>query len=198
MKRLLNGLVYLSLGFGFAYAWMSPLRPGAEPWILGAIAVVIVELPVAVLIGPVLLAATKDRKPGIARLLAPGALLLQGAAYVILYYLWRAESAPLQIGLGYAATVALRCIDLASSGKEALVLHTARMMVWFASIVLAMLATLVLSIAGAAAGASSVSWAVKICALYFLFLAAGEALLPQLRRAIEPGLQHEDRSRPSV
>jgi hypothetical protein len=69
LHRLIAGLLYLYLGGGFLYAWLSPLRPGAADWHQSAGAVAIVEAMVAILIGPVLLAATAGRPPGPGRIL---------------------------------------------------------------------------------------------------------------------------------
>ena len=174
---------------------MLPLRPSADVWIQSAPTLVLVEGMVAILIGPVLLATVRALPAGFSRLFAPGAVLLQGAAYAILYFLWQATSAPTLVGIGYAASVMLRATDLAKADGNALLEHTARMMIWFISIVLAAFASLVLSLVGAmsANAGAVVPWAVKACAVYFLLLAAGEVMLPFFCRNMDPRILPGDR-----
>jgi hypothetical protein len=191
-KRLLNGLVYLYLGGGFLYAWLSPLRPAAKGWMEGAGAVVMTELWVTLLVGPLLRAVSAGKPPGLARILTPGALLLQAAAYVLVILIWRAAAAPLLITLTYVFTVLARSVDLAQGDEDSLLEHAARMIIWFVSIAVACALGLLFMSADRWASGRMEAWSLKVCAMYFLLLALGEALLPYFRRGVDPRILPED------
>jgi hypothetical protein len=197
LQRFFNALLYLYLSGGFAYAWLSPKRAGADPWIDSAAPLFFTELAVTLLIGPLLRAATHGRPPGVFRILTPGALALQAAAYLILYFIWREESAAVLVGISYAVSVAARTVDLAKGDENALLDHLARMLIWFGSIALAALIAMVLLPAQRGPGFAGNwdAWALVADSLYFFFLAVGEVLLPLFRRNVDPRILPQDHVR---
>jgi hypothetical protein len=181
------------MGAGFFYAWLHPARPWASAWIESAGALIFTELGVTLLIGPLLLAATHGRPPGWVRVLTPGALGLQAAAYVVLYQIWRAQDASALVGVSYAASVALRTVDIARGDENALLNHKARMIIWFCAIALAGLVALILMpVQRFPQSAGWAMWSVSACGAYFLLLVCGEIALPFFRRNVDPRIHPED------